>query len=164
MAFDVFLKIATIDGESTDDKHQGWIELMSYHHGVSQPSAGSPSAGPRGAGRSDHNAFTIVKALDKSSPKLFLACCKGEHINEVTIDLCRATGDKQKYMVYKLSDVMVQSVRPGGSAKDENTVPLEEVSFAYGKIEKEYIETDHKTGKAKGSVKAHWSVVENKGG
>ena len=55
-------------------------------------------------------------------------------------------------------------LRPGGSAKDENTVPLEEVSFAYGKIEKEYIETDHKTGKAKGSVKTHWSVVENKGG
>ena len=67
-------------------------------------------------------------------------------------------------MVYKLSDVMVRSVRPGGSSKDENSVPLEEVSFAYGKIEQEYVETDHKTGKPKGSIKAHWTVVENKGG
>ena len=164
MAFDVFLKIDTIEGESTDDKHQGWIELMSYHHGVSQPASLSASAGPRSSSRSDHQDFTIVKALDKASPKLVLACCKGEHINEVTIDLCRATGDKQKYMIYKLSDVMVRSVRPGGSAQDENSVPLEEVSFSYGKIEEEYVETDHKTGKAKGSIKAHWSVVENKGG
>lgn len=164
MAFDVFLKIATIPGECTDDKHKDWIELLSYHHGVSQPTSGSASSGSRGSGRSDHQEFTVVKRIDKASPKLFLACCNGEHINEITVELCRATGDKQKYMVYKMSDVMVRSVRPGGSAKDANEVPLEEVAFAYGKIEQEYVETDHKSGKAKGSIKAHWSVVENKGG
>ena len=30
MAFDAFLKIEGIDGESTDDKHQKWIEILSY--------------------------------------------------------------------------------------------------------------------------------------
>ena len=30
MAFDSFLKIDGIQGESTDSKHQGWIEVLSY--------------------------------------------------------------------------------------------------------------------------------------
>ncbi|MCG7907927.1 MAG: type VI secretion system tube protein Hcp, partial [Candidatus Thiodiazotropha taylori] len=31
------MKIDGIDGESTDDQHKGWIELVSISHGVSQP-------------------------------------------------------------------------------------------------------------------------------
>lgn len=30
MAFDAFVRIDGIEGESTDDKHQGWIEILSY--------------------------------------------------------------------------------------------------------------------------------------
>ena len=37
MAYDAFLKIATIDGESTDSKHEKWIEVLSYSWGASQP-------------------------------------------------------------------------------------------------------------------------------
>lgn len=29
MAFDAFISIDGIDGESTDDKHQGWSEILS---------------------------------------------------------------------------------------------------------------------------------------
>jgi len=32
MAVDVFLKIDGIPGESTDDKHKEWIEILSYSH------------------------------------------------------------------------------------------------------------------------------------
>jgi len=28
MSFDAFIKIDGIEGESTDDKHQGWIEIL----------------------------------------------------------------------------------------------------------------------------------------
>ena len=45
MAFDAFLKIATIPGESTDDKHKDWIEVLSYSWGVSQQTSGSRSSG-----------------------------------------------------------------------------------------------------------------------
>ena len=43
MAFDTFLKIDTIDGECTDDKHKGWIEVFSFSHGVAQTGAGTIS-------------------------------------------------------------------------------------------------------------------------
>jgi len=165
MAFDAFLKIDGIPGESTDDKHKDWIEVLSYSHGLSQQSAGARSTGgAASAGRCDHQDFSVVKALDKASPKLALSCCNGTHIKEVKVELCRATGDKQKYMEYKMSDVIVSGVRPSGSAKGGEALPLEEASFGYGKIEWVYTETDHQTGKPKGDVKANWSVATNKGG
>lgn len=164
MAFDAFLKIKGIDGESQDDKHKDWIEIMSYSFGASQTSAGSRSSG--GAANSERvniSDFSIVKALDKASPKLFLHCCNGAHIDEVSVELCRATGDKQKYMEFKLTGVAVASYRPGGSAKGGESLPLEEVAFNADKVELIYTATDHKTGKPKGDIKANWSTVENKG-
>jgi len=165
MAFDAFLKVETIPGESTDEKHKGWIEILSFAMGVSQTSAGSRSRGGAAAPeRCNHQDFSVVKTLDKGSPKLFFACCKGEHIKSVKIELCRATGDKQRYMLYDMADVIISSVRPGGSAQGGESLPLEEVSFNYGKIELTYTETDHQTGKAKGDVKNFWDLVANKGG
>jgi type VI secretion system secreted protein Hcp len=165
MAFDAFLKIDDIKGESTDDKHKDWIEVLSYSHGLSQPTTGSRSSGgAASAERCNHQDFSVVKTLDAASPKLALFCCNGKHIPKVQIELCRATGDKQKYMLYTLSDVIVSSVRPGGSAHGGETLPLEEVSFNYGKIEWTYTATDHKTGKPSGDVKANWDQVANKGG
>ncbi len=165
MAFDCFLKIDGVPGESTDDKHSEWIELLSFSHGVSQPASGSSSSGGgRSAERCDHQDFSVVKTLDKTSPKLALFCCDGTHIKEVKMELCRATGDKQKYMEYVLNDVIVTSARPGGSAQGGEALPLEEVSFNYGKIGWIYTETDHKTGKPKGDVVANWDLTTNKGG
>jgi type VI secretion system secreted protein Hcp len=164
MAFDVFLKIDGIPGESTDDKHKDWIELLSFNHGLSQPSAGSRStSGGAASGRCDHQDFSVVKALDKSSPKLALFCCNAKHIDKINVELCRATGDKQKYMEYNMSNVIVSSVRPGGSSKGNESLPVEEVSFNYGKIEWVYTETDHATGKPKGNVKTNWDLIANKG-
>ena len=136
MAFDCFLKIEGVPGESTDDKHSDWIELLSFSHGVSQTSSGAASSGGgRSAERCDHQDFSVVKTLDKASPKLNLFCCNGKHIPTVTVELCRAAEDKQKYMEYKMNDVIVTSVRPGGSAEGGEALPLEEVTFNYGKIE-----------------------------
>ena len=165
MAFDAFLKIDGVEGESSDDKHKGWIEILSYSWGVNQPSAGARSTAGAATGERVNIAnFSIVHSLDAASPKAFLECCKGTHIKSVKLELCRATGDKQKYMEYAMSDVHVADVRPGGSAHSGESVPLEEVSFNFGKIELTYTKTDPKTGKPKGDVKANWDAVANKGG
>lgn len=165
MAFDAFLKIKTIPGESTDVKHKEWIEVLSFHFGAQQPAAGGRSSGgAASAERVSLQDFSIVKHLDKSSPKLFSSCATGEHIGEVKLELCRNTGDKQKYMEYVMTDVLVSSWRPGGSSQGGEPLPLEEVSFNFGKIEIIYTATDHQTGKPAGTVKGHWDVVANKGG
>jgi type VI secretion system secreted protein Hcp len=165
MPFDSFIKIDGIPGESTDSKHKDWIEVLSFHWGVNQMSTGSQSSGgARSSQRVDHQDLSFVHTIDKASPELFAKCCSGEHIKNVKIELCRATGDKTPYMKYNLEDVIVSSVKPGGASQDAMNLPLEEVAFSYGKIELTYTLTDHKTGKPSGDVKKWWSTVENKGG
>ena len=163
MAFDAFLKVDGVPGESTDDKHKDWIEVLSYSCGVSQPASGSASSGGGASSeRADFQDFSIVKALDKASPKLALACADGTHIKEVIVELCRAGGDKVKYMEYKLSNVIVSSVRPGGSSGGAETLPLEEVSFNFGKIEWTYTQQKRADGSGGGNVAAGWDLEANK--
>ena len=164
MAFDAFLKLKGIDGESQDDKHSKWIEILSYSFNASQMTAGARSTGgSANKERVNLSDLTIVKALDVASPKIFLACCNGEPIGEAVIELCRATKDKTKYLEIKMTDVVISSYAPGGS-KGGDDLPTEQVSFNYGKIEVIYTATDLKTGKAAGDVKAHWDLVKNTGG
>lgn len=160
MAFDCFMKIKDIDGESTDEKHKKWIEVHSFSFGATQFVGASPStAGGRSSERVDISAVTVVKDLDKASPKIFAKCCNGEHIKEVIIELCRSSGKKQKYMEYKLEDVLVESYSPSGGGG----VPTEAISLNPGKITLTYTATNAETGKAEGNVTANWDVTNNKG-
>jgi len=161
MPFDAFLKIATIPGESTDDKHKDWIEILSFHWSASQEPGGPQSmTGAHSGQRVDIGDFMVVKPLDKASPKLFQSCCTGEHVSDVTVELCKAGGDKQKYMTYKFTNVLVSAVRPGGNSQGGDALPLEEVSFRFSKIVLEYIPID-KTGKPQGQVPAGWDLALN---
>ena len=160
--FDAFLKVEGIPGESTDDKHADWIEIISYSAGVSQTaSASASSGGGASAERADFQDFSVVKALDKASPKLAVACADGTHIPTVTLELCRAGGDKLKYMEYKLSNCIVSSHHPGGSAGGAETLPLEEVSFNYGKIEWTYTQQKRADGSGGGNVAGGWDLEKN---
>lgn len=166
MAFDAFLKIDGIDGESTDDQHKDWIELLNFDHGVDQPTSGSVSSGgSRSSQRVNHASFKITKAIDKATPKILLSCCNGTHIPNITLEICRSGGDKMKYYEVILEDVMIDSAKMVGNAKgaDAAPLPVEEVSFNYGKIKWTYTQTDHMTGKASGDVAAEWDLHANKG-
>lgn len=162
MPFDGFIKIDGIEGESADSKHAGEIEILSYSHGVSQNITGTASATGTFTGqRCDMTPLTITKQLDKSSPKLAQACASGEHIKSALLTLSRAGGDKQQYMEYKLSDVLISSVRVGGASAGDGGVPVEEVSLHYGRIDWKYTVIGN-DGKAKGNVASGWILGENK--
>jgi len=162
MAGDCFLNIDGIPGESTDDKHIDWIEIMSYSSGVAQMAAGDRSTGGAATGgRCSHQDFSIVKEMDKASPTLNLFCCQGKHIPKVVVELCRATGNKEKYMEYKMEDVIISSVSVSGGG---GSLPTESLTFNYGKLTWNYIPTGHKAGEAKGHIEKYWSLIDNKGG
>jgi type VI secretion system secreted protein Hcp len=162
MPFDAFIKIEGVPGESKDDKHKDWVEVLSYNHGISQPeSASASSHGSLSAERALFHPFTFVKAIDKASPKLAVACASGEHFTTVTLEICRAGGDKQPYMEYKMTDVMVTSVHAGGTSSGEQ-IPPEVVALTYGKIEFKYTQTNVAGGKGSGNVAAGWDLKTNK--
>ena len=164
MALDGFLKIDGIPGDCPDDKHKEWISILSCSTGVSLSGGGLGSAQAiHSSGRASLTDFCITKRLDKSSKKLMLACCRGQVIPTVTVELCRATGTgaKQAYMAYKMNDVVIAQVDEGVSASDES--PTEGVSFRYGKMEWTFTPTDARSGSAQGAVAAKWDSTTNTG-
>src|SRR5436190_14479021 len=118
MAFDVFLKIDGVPGESTDDKHKDWIEIEDYSFDIEQPSSATDSsAGGGTTERVNIEDFHISKLMDKASAKLFELCCTGKHIKEATLEACRAGGDKLKYLEVKMENVIISSVRSAGGTR-----------------------------------------------
>src|SRR6058998_3948725 len=68
MAYDSFLKIEGIKGESLDSKHKDEIEVLSFSWGATQPGA---FGGGGGTGKVSAQDFSFVVKIDKSSPLLF---------------------------------------------------------------------------------------------
>lgn len=164
MAFDCFLEIQGIPGESTDDKHKDWIEVLSYEIGASMPTSGARSqTGSASSGRVNLTDFVITKQLDKATPMLFSYCTNGKSITKITCSICHATENKEEYMRYTMEDVIVSSTSTGGASGGDG-IPLETVCFNFGKITETYTEFDHGTGAKKGSIEKFWSPKENKGG
>ena len=159
IAFDAFLKIDGVPGESTDDRHKEWIEILSYRQEVSQPaSATASSVGGASAERVNFGAFSISKLVDKATPKLFEACCTGKHIKEVIIEVCRAGGDKQKYLEIRLEQVIVSNyVQSGGG-----DFPHEGVSFSAGKYRMTYSQQKREGGGVGGNVGGGWDLTQNR--
>jgi type VI secretion system secreted protein Hcp len=166
MAFDAFLQISNIPGESTDDKHKDWIEVLSFSYGVSHAVTGSlSSGGSQFSERANFDLFKITKSIDIATPKLFFFCAKGEPIPKMKFELCRATGEKTCYERIDFENCHVQAFLPSGAPDQNQALPLEEVAFTFSKATVEYFKTDHATAKLLGSGgKTFWDQTKNVGG
>lgn len=161
MAIDAFLKIDGIPGESTDGKHKDWIEIEAFDLCALQPvSSVVSSAGGATAGRVDHQDLLIRKLVDKATPKLFEACNTGKHIKEISIEFCRAGGDKQKYLEVKLEQVIISKFNV--SLWRSTEFPSEEIKLNYGKITVVYTQQKRADGIASGNVSSGWNLITNK--
>jgi type VI secretion system secreted protein Hcp len=156
-AVDYFLKLDGIDGESTDKKHKGEIDLNSFSFGVSQTGSFAYGGGG-GSGKASFQDFHFTKRMDKASPKLMLACASGQHIAKATLVCRKAGGEQEEYLKIEFGDILVSSYQVGGSGGD--ALPTDQFSLNYGKINQEYKEQTAK-GSLGGSVKAGWNLKEN---
>ncbi|MDY0743279.1 type VI secretion system tube protein Hcp [Paucibacter sp. R3-3] len=156
---DYFLKITGVDGESTDDKHKGEIELISYSLGGTN--AGSfQSGGGGGSGKVALHDFSFVKKVDKSSAKLFAAMCSGEHYDTATLVCRRAGKEQQEFLTVVLSKVIVSSLTHLG-AEGAETIPSDSVTLNFGKIEFKYKE-QKPDGSLGGEIIGGWDQTTNK--
>lgn len=158
-AVDYYLKIDGVDGESADHKHKGSIDIESFSWGASQ--GGSFSAGGGGgAGKVSMQDFHFVMKVNKASPKLMLACATGQHIKKAVLIARKAGKEQQEYMKVTMSDILVSSFQTGGS-EGSNTLPSDQISLNFAKIEFEYKE-QKADGTLGGSIKAGYDVKANK--
>jgi len=156
---DYFLKIAGVDGESTDDKHKGEIELESFSWGATQSGTAGHGAGG-GAGKVQPQDFHFVKKLDKASSRLFIACATGEHFKSAILTARKAGGGQQEYMKVTMEECLVSSYQVGGSANGD-IVPTDQVSLNFAKMEMSYKE-QKADGSLGGEAKQKYDFAANK--
>lgn len=159
MAFDAFIKIDGISGESLDDQHKDWIEITGYNFGVQQSiSATASSSGGATSGRTTLSKFSFTKHLDRSSCKLIESSCAGTHFKTVTLALHRAGGEKLKYLEIILEEVIISDY----SHSAHEGLPIEVVQLDYGRIKTIYTLQSRIDGSGAGNVAGGWDRIENK--
>lgn len=156
MAVDYFLKIDGVVGESTDAKHKGEIEPLSFGWGVAQPAA-SPGGGG-GAGKAQFRDFAFVQRTGTSSTTLFLACATGKHLKNAILTGRKAGKTPFEFLTIKLSDVLVSSIDVSAADGEH---PLEQVTLRYARIELSY-RPQGPAGKALPALTAGFDLKKNK--
>jgi type VI secretion system secreted protein Hcp len=163
MAADNFIQFKTPDvtGESTDDKHPKWSEVMSWSFGSNHPVFGDPSAGTgQGMGKVDFTDFNFSKALDAATDDLLANMWAGQHFDTVTFEARRAgaTGDKYVYLQVIMNEAIVTNYSIGGGG---DGTPTESWAMKFGKINVTYYpQKDDGTQDAK--QPAGWDLTTNK--
>ncbi len=132
MAFDAFLKIDGIPGESLDKSHKDEIEIDSYSWGVANTGSFGGGGGG-GEGKAVPQDFSFTTKLNKATPLLMKACATGQHIKEATLTVRKAGGNGFEFLKIKLSDILVSGLSPGGADGDD--LPTESFSMNFVKID-----------------------------
>ncbi len=134
MATDIFAKIGDIKGDSTDNKHQDEVEVLSYSWGVTN-TGNIGTGGGGGAGRATFQDLSIVHKIDRASPQLLQACATGQHLKEATITFRKAGKGQQDFLIIKMNDVIISGVVQSAPSSEAGS---ETVSLEFAKVDWEF--------------------------
>ena len=170
MAVDYFLNIDGIEGESQDQTLKNQIELASFSWSEEQTGTFATGGGG-GCGKVHMQNFEFVTRTNKSSPKLLLACAKGQHIPQATLTCRKAGGGQQEFYTITLKEVLVSSYKTEsippqhGSTNNVNGgyddgMPYDRVALNFGRIEVEY-RPQKSDGSLDNPIKAGYDLKTN---
>src|SRR5271157_3887192 len=144
MAFDTYMQISDgsdVVGEATASGiPTGAFEIFSFSWGASNPTTVGTTGGGLSSGKVAVSSFNVMKKSEKSSPKLFSACCTGQHYKSAQVVMRKAAGTAGKqstFIQYDFTNVMVESIQWSGSSGGDDT-PTESVSFAFATVKVTY--------------------------
>lgn len=167
MAFDTFLFLEGIDGESTAVVESPPLpnkpfEIFSWSFGASNPSTVGSGKGGLSAGKVSVSTFNVMKKTENASAQLFMNNCTGQHIKKGCIIMRKATGKdgkQQTFLQYDFTEVMVDSIQWSGSAGGDDT-PMESVSFAFATVAITNYLQDTVKGTMKKGAGATWDLTK----
>jgi type VI secretion system secreted protein Hcp len=129
-ASDFLLKLDGIKGESTDERHKDWIDVLSWSWGVAQLANGG-SAGAR-VGKSCPSDLVLNKFVDSSTPPLIGSAAGGTVIpNGILIGMRQGGKESQEYLKVEMKNVFVSSFQTGGST---GATPVDSVSLRFSSM------------------------------
>src|SRR5579871_5700632 len=119
MAVDMFMKIATIDGEAKDKTHKKDIDVLAWSWGMSN-SGSAHMGGGAGSGKVNVQDISVTKWTDKATVNLQLACATGKHIDSAILTVRKAGGKGPiEYIKITMTEVMITSISGGGSGGED---------------------------------------------
>jgi type VI secretion system secreted protein Hcp len=138
MAFDAYLKLDGVEGESQKEGHTKEIELNHWSWGGQNSGSFAVGSGG-GTGRYSTNDISFSTPSSAASAKLFAACAKGSHIAKGIICVRKSGGDSKPYDTLKitLENCLVSSHAHGGSSggddlgSDSFTINFSKVTYEY---------------------------------
>jgi type VI secretion system secreted protein Hcp len=145
----IFLQVAGVTGESVDQLHPGWIDLLSYSWNETHPSGGKPSFAP----------ILVQMGLSRATPPLFGDTATGKQVPTAVIQAAKTeAGGEANYLTITLSNVTVS--RLSENSASGGGVPTETMNLSYSKIAISY------TQYASSGVKVNtyaicWDVAAN---
>lgn len=161
MAIDVYLQIDGIKGESTDSKHQGWIECENVSWSLTQPkSATASTGGGHTAERVELSDVTFIKLADLASPILSQTCAAGKTLPKAKFEFWRADGqgERIKYYEVELQNVLIGHI---GQSVGAGQFLTDTVSLKFSKVRWQY--TQQKvSGGTGGSTMGGWDAATNR--
>ena len=146
MAFDAFLKIDGIDGESTDKTHPGEIEVSSFSWGVSNTAHGAPAAAAAPARRRSRTSTSGWRRARRRRTSCSPAR-PGDHFQMATLTCRRGGAGGFEFLKIKLYDCLVSSYELGGDNTPQSTSPnspTDSLSLNFVKID--FLYTVQRTG------------------
>jgi type VI secretion system secreted protein Hcp len=158
---DYFLKIDGIQGESADKTHKNEIEIESFSWGANQTGTASRGGG-MGAGKVQMQDFHFVMKVNKSSPKLMLACASGEHIKNAILTCRKAGKEQQEYLKITFTDLLVSNYQTNGTGAGD-IIPMDQIALNFTKVEVEYKE-QKPDGTLGGAIKAFYDLKQQVSG
>jgi type VI secretion system secreted protein Hcp len=157
MSYAIFIKMDGIEGESTDARHKGEIDVLSWSWGVTLSTS---AGGAGGTGRAIPADLKFSHRIDFASPSLIRACASGRHIKEAVVSVQKTGADPRaapdSFLTIRLFVVTVKSVEPCVNALENSAT--ETVGLAFSKMEFEYRQ-EMKPGVVN---KVLWDVAANK--
>ncbi|MBT3285836.1 MAG: type VI secretion system tube protein Hcp [Victivallales bacterium] len=153
-----YIKFEGLDGEALDKGHKGWSDIMSFSQALTKPGSGTGATRRRGDVILED--LMVVKEIDKATPKLAEAICKGRVFATVQIEVTASFTDAGRVTFYRveLKNAQVASYSFDGAVQADE-VPMETVCLNFEEIKVTYTECDT-TGKTKGNIEYTWKVEE----
>lgn len=143
--YQMFLKLDTIPGDSSDQKHLNEIEVDSFAWGESRG---------MGAAKPAMDGLKITLPESKASPRLFLSTAGGLKIGRAVLSV-RATGASTDMLQWILTDTQIVSYQTVGNTHGDGVT--DQIVLTPGKIEVQMMPSD---GSA--TVKAGWDMRTGK--
>ncbi len=126
----MFLKADSLQGDAQDQRHKGEIEIDSYAWQMKRS---------MGANKPSMENFVVTMPSGKALPRLFLNAAGGLRLQKVVL-AATTPGASGDFMKWTLTDAAIVSIKTVGNIHGDGL--SDQVEFAFGKIEVEFVPSD----------------------